>query len=355
LIFGTTDGRTLTTQYALFGDGSFALSDKIRLNAGARLTREEKNGIAFNAGYADGTFTRVTAVTANYDKTATFDSVAPRLGLDYKFRDSVLGYVTLNRGFKSGGFNVRAQANVFPESAEPFDDEVLDMAEVGVKSILADGQLLLNTAIFYGDYTDIQVSTFTAYDSNGDGVEDAFFGNFLNAGDATLKGIESEFSWTPSDARWFGLQGFASYLEAEPDEFLDENRDGFVDTQVLTNAPEITAALRGNFNFPAFGGLVTASVGVHYRDDSTLTNEGGQYPGRPGTPLLPLTQSAYELWDAYVNWLSPDAKWRFGIAGKNLADEEYLTNGYNIPALGVVTGSYGAPRTVTATVEYRFF
>jgi iron complex outermembrane recepter protein len=61
------------------------------------------------------------------------------------------------------------------------------------------------------------------------------------------------------------------------------------------------------------------------------------------------------LYDAWVSWLSPDAKWRVGINGKNLQDEEYLTNGYNIPALGILTGSYGAPRTVLATIEYRFF
>ena len=47
--------------------------------------------------------------------------------------------------------------------------------------------------MFDGKYKDIQVSTFTAYDSNGDGVEDAFFGNFLNAGNASMKGAEVEF------------------------------------------------------------------------------------------------------------------------------------------------------------------
>lgn len=354
-LFGTTDGRTLTTQYALYGDGSFALSDKIRLNAGARLTREEKNGIAFNAGYADATFSRVTAVTANYDKTATFDSVAPRFGIDYKFRDTVLGYVTVNRGFKSGGFNVRAQATVFPKSAEPFDDEILTVGEAGIKSVLSAGRVVLNTAVFHGKYKDIQVSTFTAFDSNNDGVEDSFFGNFLNAGNATMDGAEVEFDVTPSVVEWLNVNGYVSYLDLKPDDFLDANHDGFVDTQVITNAPEWTGGLRLNFDFPLLGGLVTASAGSSYRSDSTLTNEGGQYPGRPGVPLLPIRQDAYTLYDAWVSWLAPSGHWRFGLSGKNLTDEEYLTNGYNIPALGILTGSYGAPRTFLATIEYRFF
>ena len=146
-----------------------------------------------------------------------------------------------------------------------------------------------------------------------------------------------------------------SYLDSKPDEFLDSNHDGFVDTQVITNAPKYTGALHLNFHFPVFGGLLTASTGAAYRDDSVLTNEGGQYPGRPGQPLLPISQSSYTLYDAWVSWLSPNAKWRIGINGKNLSDEGYLTNGYNIPALGILTGSYGAPRTVLATVEYRLF
>jgi iron complex outermembrane receptor protein len=44
-----------------------------------------------------------------------------------------------------------------------------------------------------------------------------------------------------------------------------------------------------------------------------------------------------------------------GITGKNLTDEAYLASGYNVPALGILTGSYGPPRTVLATLEYRFF
>jgi iron complex outermembrane receptor protein len=354
LQFGTTNGRTFTESIALFGDGSYRMTDALTLNFGLRATQEEKRGVAFNAGYSDATFTRPILVLADYDKSETFDSIAPKLGLDYRFNEQVMGYFSLSRGFKSGGFNVRAQSTFFPESAEPFDDEILDVAELGIKSTLADGQLLLNTAVFYGEYKDIQVSTFTAYDGNGDGVEESFFGNFLNAGDATLQGIEVEFDFAPASVDWFGVAGNVSYLDAEPDNFLDNNRDGFVDTQMITNAPELTGALRVNFDFPLFGGLLTASAGVAHRDDAVLTNEGGQVPGQPGVPLLPITQDAYQLYDAWISWLSPAANWRFGLVGKNLADEEYLTNGYNIPALGIRTGSSGAPRSVTATVEWRF-
>jgi iron complex outermembrane recepter protein len=360
-LFGTTDGRTFVDSIALFGEGTYEISERLNFNLGLRATRETKRGIAFNAGYTDATFTVVNAIAADYDKEETFTSVAPRLGVDYRFSDDVMGYVTASRGFKSGGFNVRAQATAFPASAEPFDDEVLDVLEVGVKSILADRQLVLNTAVFYGKYKDIQVSTFTAFDSDNDGVDDAFFGNFVNAGDATMKGLEVEYDFTPAAARWLGVQGFVSWLDAEPDEFLDVNGDGFVDTQMITNAPEITGSLRLRFNRELFGGVATAMVGGNYRDDSTLTNEGGHDPrfaappSPQARPLQPIRQEAYTTYDASLAWFSGNGQWGVKVNGYNLTDEEFLTNGYNIPVLGVVTGSYGAPRTVTAGLEFKLF
>ena len=349
--FGTTNGRTLTDSIALFGDGSYVINEKWTFNGGLRATRETKNGIAFNAGYANDQFQNPTVILADYDKEETFDSIAPKIGIDYRINNDVMAYFSASRGFKSGGFNVRAQSNIFPESAEPFDDEILDVGEIGLKSVWFDNTLVLNTAAFYGKYKDIQVSTFTAFDSNGDGVEDSFFGNFLNAGNATMSGLEIEFDHSIRNVDWLNFAGYVSWLDLEPDEFLDANRDGFVDTQVITNAPEWTGGLRANFDFPVANGLLTASVGGAYRGEATLTNEGGSFAGQP---VRPITQDAYALYDAWVSWLSPSATWRFGLNAKNLTDEEYLTNGYNIPALGVLTGSYGAPRTVLATVEYRF-
>ncbi|HUO86171.1 MAG TPA: TonB-dependent receptor, partial [Thermoanaerobaculia bacterium] len=131
LFFGSTSGLTQTDSIAVFGDGSYRLTDRTALNFGLRVTEEEKRGIADNVGFTDGTFSVVNAVVADYDKSETFTSVAPRLGIDHHFTPDVMGYATASRGFKSGGFNVRAQSTFFPASAEPFDDEVLDVLEVG--------------------------------------------------------------------------------------------------------------------------------------------------------------------------------------------------------------------------------
>jgi len=74
----------------------------MNLNGGLRLTSEKKNGIAFNAGYTNDTFTVVNAVTANYKQVEDVLVVAPKIGLDYKVSDKIMAYGTLSRGFKSG-------------------------------------------------------------------------------------------------------------------------------------------------------------------------------------------------------------------------------------------------------------
>jgi iron complex outermembrane receptor protein len=353
--FSVTEGYVDTESFALYGDANYQISDRWTLNFGLRPTREKKTGDVFNGLATDDTFETIAVVSADFVDSTTFNSLAPKIGVDYRASENVMIYGKINQGFKSGGYNVRAQSNFFPDSALPFDDETLTMGEIGVKSTLANNQVVLNVAGFYGNYDDVQVSTFTDYDSDGDGTNDAFFGNFLNAGNATVQGVEVEYAYnSPS---FFGLSGFLAYLDASPDEFLDENGDGFVDTQVITNAPEWTGTIRANFDWPLFGGLLTASVGYAYRTESVLTNEGGPDPRDPTgeTPLEPLIQDDYGTLDAWVSWLSGNAKWRVGISGKNLTDEEFLTNGYNLPSLGVVTGSYGAPLTVVGTLEFRFW
>ncbi len=354
-IFASIAGSADTESIALFGDGSYAISDALTFNFGLRITEEEKRVTAFNAVYTDDTFTTVLNQTADFVDSETFSSVAPRLSLDYTFSDDVMGYFSLSRGVRSGGFNIRVQRIDDPEgAAEPFDDEVLDMAEVGVKALLAGRSLRLNAAVFYGSHEDIQVSTFTSFDSDGDGVDDLPIASFVNAGEATLTGLEIEYDWRSPTADWLGIAGQLSFLDASPDGFLDENGDGFIDSQVLSNAPDFTGSIQLNVDFPAFGGLIAGSVGYSYRDDSVLTNEGGPDPRDPTRPLEPLVQPAFGLVNARIGWLAGDGTWQFTIHGRNLTDENYLLTGYNIPAIGIINGLTGAPRTVAATLKYNF-
>lgn len=358
LIFGSTGGGGVKTEsYALFGEANFDFTDQLSAFAGLRYTEEEKSADVLNQGFSDDSFTQVISTAADFTRSETFDQTTPRIGLRYQFNDDINTYISYSEGFKSGGFNVRAnQAAIPPDSgldaSDPFQPETIETFEIGLKSTLLDDQVLLNAAYFNSDYEDVQVSTFTSFVDEND-VEQ-FFGAFVNAGNAEIRGVESEFTIAPAALEWLSLQGTANYLNARPTTFVDNNGDGLVDTQVITNAPRVTGALNAILTFPLAGGEIEFTGGFSYRDDSVLTTEGGDFPTGSGIPLEPLVQESFTLYNASVAYVPESGRWRLALIGKNLSDEDYLLTGYNLPVVGVITGSFGAPRQIIGTFEYNF-
>lgn len=354
LLFGDTQGDVFTDSVAVYADWTFDLTDRLKLDVGARYTDEDKHAVVLNRFYTDATYTTlrpVAPIAADFDKTINFKNSSPKISLDYQVNDNIMVYGLATRGFKSGGYNIRAQAVAVPRSAEPFDDEQVDSFEVGTKMSLLDQRLFLNVSAFHNKYKDIQLSVFTAYDSNGDGTDDAFFGDFTNAGEGTVNGLEVEYQWLPT-ANWL-VSGNLAWLDAKYDEYMFKNVD-ISDQQEFTNAPEFSGAVNVEYrtDLGAMGSL-SARLGYTYQSDVVATTEVVRDPVT-GATATPITQDGYGLVNAGVIWKYNDA-WTFSLQGSNLTDKEYLTTGYNlVSALGVFTGFYGAPRQFTLSARYDF-
>jgi iron complex outermembrane recepter protein len=347
LLFGDTQGTMFTESIAVYGDWSFDLNDKWKLDLGARWTDETKHAVVLNRGYSNDTYTTPISTAANFNKRVGFTNFAPKVGLGYQATDDVLLYGLATRGFKSGGFNIRAQSVAVPRSAEPFDDEVVDSFELGAKMGLFDQTLLLNTAYFYNKYEDIQLSIFTQIPNSN---PPAFFGDFTNAGEGTVQGVELEYQWLPSSG-WL-ISGNLAWLDAEFDEYIFKGVN-IANQQKFTNAPEFTGALNVERRFQlANGDDLSFRVGYSYQSDVVATTEIVRDP-ITGAVTKPITQDGYGLLGATLLWKTGDA-WTVSLQGSNLADKEYLTTGYVIPALGVRTGFYGAPRQYSLSVRYDF-
>lgn len=341
LQFGTTNGDVDTESYAAYGEGTYAFSDQLSLTVGLRYTSEEKTADVLNQGYANATFTNPIATVADFNDSVSFHNLSPKVSLDYKVSDDVMVYGLVSRGFKSGGFNIRANTTAVPASGRPFDDESVTSFEVGTKSAFYDGTFYLNAAYFYNKYRDVQLSVFTAFDANGDGTNDSFFGDFTNAGRAHIQGVELEFAGQPTER--LTLQGNLAFMEAEYDEFIDRGVDVSAN-QELTNAPPISAALTALYTWDLFGGTLTGRV--------TGTYQGEVYPT---TDLSEdIKQDPYALLHAGLTWRADGNPWWVSLQGSNLTDRHYRTSGYNIPVLGILTGFYGNPRQYMLTVGYDF-
>ena len=338
--FGDTRGTVFTDSIALYGDWSIDLGQRLKLDLGARYTDEDKHAVVLNRAYSSDRFDTVIAVPANFDKTVNFSNISPKVSLGYQVNEDVLVYGLASRGFKSGGYNIRAN-NAVPHTLLPFDDEQVDSLEVGAKLALLDQRLFLNLAAFHNKYEDIQLSVFTGYDSNGDGVDDAFLGDFTNAGKGTVNGAEVEYQWLPSD-NWL-ISGNFAWLDAKYDEFISAGTN-IADSQVFTNAPEFSGAMNVEWRTSlANGGNLSARVSYAYQSEVYPTTDLSK----------DIRQEGYGLVNAGVIWRANDA-WSFSLQGTNLADKEYRTTGYNIAALGILTGFYGAPRQYSLTARYDF-
>lgn len=338
-LYGDTQGVVNTKSFAVYADWTFDLTDRLKLDVGARYTDEDKHAIALNRFYLTPTYETSWGTAANFDKTVNFKNVSPKVSLDYEITDDIMVYGLASRGFKSGGYNIRANTTAVPRSGEPFDDEQVDSYEIGSKMAFFDQTLFLNLAAFHNVYKDIQLSVFTSYTlPNG---SQSFFGDFTNAGKGTVNGAEIEYQWLPNE-HWL-ISGNLAWLDAKYDEFITSGVN-VADSQRFTNAPEFSGALNVEWRTAlANGGNLSARVGYSYQSEVW-----------PTTDLSPaIKQDGYGLVGAGVIWKVNDS-WQLSLQGSNLADEEYRTTGYNIAAYGVLTGFYGPPRQYSLTARYDF-
>ena len=347
-----------TTAWALFGELSYSLTEQLTLTAGVRYSDEEKDdfsgfGLVFDVLGLESPGP-VTPVGTPRQASESWDATTPKLGLEYRLNDSVLYYASATRGFKSGGYNSLQPSNPV------YDPEFIWAYEAGVKSQLADDRIRLNAAVFYYDYTDLQVSTF---------LNNLTF--ITNAAEATVQGIEIEALAKATDRLELGLA--VSYLDAEYDKFLTA-----FGSQPCTPVPPATTCTRPLIPFDASGNrLINApewKVNATARYDIPLGAAGsvvlfGQLSFQDDLFFTQINepevgQEAITLLDARVAWFDATGTWEVAAYGKNLTDEEYFHNGVRFtstsdPALDVfqIGNALGYPapgRSWGLQATYRF-
>ena len=55
-----------------------------------------------------------------------------------------------------------------------------------------------------------------------------------------------------------------------------------------------------------------------------------------------------------IAWTSADDRWEVAASGRNLADEQYMTYGFDLPFFGFNEEMLGSPRFVGMDATYRF-
>ncbi len=337
--YGSTGGHMDTKSYAGYGDFAWDFSPDWSLGVGLRYTHETKGALIQNYGYANADFSTPVLTLANFSGSHSSDNVSPKVSLDWSVNPNVKLYASYSEGFHSGGYNIRANCAAIPSSCKPIEDEKVQSFELGSKMSFFDDRLMMNTALYRNVYSNIQLSVFSSYtQANG---QPGFFGDFTNAGKGRIDGLEEEFAWMPSE-NWT-LRGNLAWMHTKYTRFMSGGVN-IADKQKFTNAPKFSGGLTLEHSIPlANGGSLSGRINYSYQ---SLV-----YPETTLSPLI--AQPAYGLWNAGVTW-QVNQPWSLSLQGSNLANKSYRTTGYNIAALGIVTGYYGNPRMVTLSARYTF-
>jgi iron complex outermembrane recepter protein len=350
--------------YAVFSHARLRLGGRLAVNGGARYTFEEKEfsrraerhlanaqtgdenlfgGLGTGPGGSPparfpGNGQQLTNIRG---ASADWGAWTPRLGLEYELARGGLLYASVARGFKSGGFNGRATEVANPQQRAPYDPEFVWTYELGAKGMAAGGRARASVAGFYNDYTDLQLSSFGAVDTNGDGVDDQFLPLFTNAARAVTTGFEVDAAGVP--LRGLEVFGGVGYTFSEYREYVERGVD-------LSRSRELP-------NAPRWTGNAGVEASVPLRVLTLRLGAGAAYQGKRHlavTNLPDLLQEAYTLLDAHATLLAD--RWRLTVGGHNLTDERYLVAGLDAssPPFGIVNGFYGDPRIWRITAAFAF-
>ena len=346
------DNHQETTDYAAYFHGDYSFADNWTLGLGLRYTNEEKEFRQTATRAASQTpllipvdpFTGQPILTpANLDTPsdacsdleadgsfrceADWDDLSGELNLGVQWTDDVFAYGKYSRGFRSGGINGRP---VQLSLVQDYDPEYLDSFEVGVKTLLADRRVRLNTAAFYNKYKDIQVLLIRGASVVID-----------NAAEATIYGLEVDFEAQPTDALF--LRGSLGLMENEFDEWSDDTGD-FTDRK-LRNSPEMTANFLAAYTADLGGnGSLRPWAEVQYQDEMFLDGENTPQLETPSRTLV----------NAGIAWASPGDRWELEAHVTNATDERVLDGGFSVlNFFGYMEGYYNPPRRYWLTLRYR--
>ena len=317
-------GDVRTKSASVFAQATTEIAPRTNLTLGLRYTDEKQE-------YTAKTDSDVGLIAPEDSVDQSFNDPTWRIALDYKFTPDILGYVSYNRGIKSGGYGALS-----PVDTAAFDPEQLDAYEVGVKSELLDRRLRLNASAFWYDYKDIQVqivqgsSTFTQ-----------------NAASARIRGIDLELQAALGER--FTVSGNLAYTDGEYRDYENAGSYGLGVGPLLTidasgndtvRTPDLSGSLTLDYRMPISTGTLLSSL--------TVAQNGKFYWAADNERK----EDAYTLVNASVRWLSSEEKYSVTVWGKNLTDEEYRSM-LSESSYGDLTRQ-GDPRTYGVTLGVSF-
>lgn len=201
--FGATTVFHDNKTWAVFGQGTYDVSDKLTITGGLRYTDDEKSLIVGDQNVNGFALVINAASVQDYDPiNVEDDQVGYELSANYKLDDNSSVFARYANGFRAQSIQARDVA--FEGSPSVAEAETINSVEFGVKSDMLDNRLRLNAAVFYYTVDDMQFSAI------GGGANNVAL---INADKGSAYGFEIDATYVVNDN--LVLTGGYSYNKTE--------------------------------------------------------------------------------------------------------------------------------------------
>ena len=322
-----------TDTLAIYGQVSQAVSEDVTLTLGARYEQRDvtyRDSAGVREKFDDNYWTGNASINWQASETGAF-------------------FVTLARGVRAGGVNASLSSTLLTLANEidvtpyrnstRFDEENLLNAEIGYRFSSTDQRISGSVTIFNMDRRDQQVKGSLVIPRSDGSTSFTDFTD--NAASGTNRGLEASINWRATEALRFS--GFIARLDASFDRYV--NIDGTdLSGRDQPQAPADQYRLSATYDFSA---NLSASLEATGRDAFFLSDRHE------------VTSPSARLINANIAWQR--GAWAVTLWGRNLQDKTTVTRGFgtfgNDPRKDYALEPYyqfGEPRTVGATVGYKF-
>jgi len=286
---------------ALFGEATYAFSERMRLVFGGRVSKDEREANGFQPDLVVGPAVDSDPIglftglpIASWDNKEDWSHFDWKIGTEYDVSDDSMLYATLQTGFQPGTFDV------FPDTTT-LESELLALT-VGIKNYFLDGQLMLNDEVFYYTYDNLLTQAFDAATGT----------NRLTNADTIIYGNQLDVVLGPNNMPNTRFRFSVGYLHARYDDFLEDSLDIFNGTQ-LQNAPDWTVIFGITHDWQlASGAYVRADLNSRYE-----SGYWGDFSHSSG-----LYQKSYTKTDVSLTYHSRTDNWSVGLWVRNLEDQD---------------------------------
>ncbi len=341
----TNADRTVQTDsFAVFGETTFDLTDKLSLVLGGRYTNET----------LEATYSRVASPILqgapfgaffgpdiNGMQKVTDENLSGRVIGRYIWSDQLMTYVSWSRGYKGPGIDVAESANVAaimtPGGLPVLPPEIPTLWEAGVRANLFDDALAVNVALYHQDVRDVQG---IATNANGVTLN-------LSIDKIRAKGIEADFILRPAALPGFTLSGSFTHNDIEINQFAE--RPDLVGVRYRDNPRffySVVGDYRTNFGASDFEGFLRGEWTWQSSKNTSLVRD-------PTTFV-----DSYGLLNLRVGVNGPDNKYGVTFSVENVFDKDYehFIFGSTFNALDGTTRSQflGEERTWNVTLRTKF-